>query len=177
MVVEDLLEDHPVSGRKLKEVLGHTPRQVRALPGGAVQAGAGEAWLSPLGVRCPRGWGWGPGLVPACERCEGAGAAGSIAHSQRARGTSVLGQARRGSWSGASAAQAPRQLHRAEQGSCWRGGLWRVFFLWVACYPVVRCLSLCAHRSLPPAAQVLCGAILGVVVGLLYPTPPPMPLP
>lgn len=42
---------------------------------------------------------------------------------------------------------------------------------------VVRCLSLCAHRSLPPAAQVLCGAILGVVVGLLYPTPPPMPLP
>lgn len=28
VVVEDLLEDHPVSGRKLKEVLGHTPRQV-----------------------------------------------------------------------------------------------------------------------------------------------------
>ena len=27
-VVDDLLEDHPVSGRKLKEVLGHTPRQV-----------------------------------------------------------------------------------------------------------------------------------------------------
>lgn len=27
-VVGDLLEDHPVSGRKLKEVLGHTPRQV-----------------------------------------------------------------------------------------------------------------------------------------------------
>ena len=27
-VVEDLLEDHPVSERKLKEVLGHTPRQV-----------------------------------------------------------------------------------------------------------------------------------------------------
>ena len=28
MVVEDLLEDHPLSERKLKEVLGHTPRQV-----------------------------------------------------------------------------------------------------------------------------------------------------
>lgn len=27
-VVEDLLEHHPVSERKLKEVLGHTPRQV-----------------------------------------------------------------------------------------------------------------------------------------------------
>ena len=27
-VVDDLLEDHPASGRKLKEVLGHTPRQV-----------------------------------------------------------------------------------------------------------------------------------------------------
>ena len=27
-VVEDLLEGHPVSERKLKEVLGHTPRQV-----------------------------------------------------------------------------------------------------------------------------------------------------
>ena len=27
-VVNDLLEGHPVSERKLKEVLGHTPRQV-----------------------------------------------------------------------------------------------------------------------------------------------------
>jgi len=27
-VVEDLLEHHPISEKKLKEVLGHTPRQV-----------------------------------------------------------------------------------------------------------------------------------------------------
>ena len=27
-VVEDLLENHPMSEKKLKEVLGHTPRQV-----------------------------------------------------------------------------------------------------------------------------------------------------
>lgn len=33
VVVEDLLEDHPVSEKKLKEVLGHTPRQVRGRRG------------------------------------------------------------------------------------------------------------------------------------------------
>ena len=31
IVMEDLLEGHPISERKMKEVLGHTPLQVRQL--------------------------------------------------------------------------------------------------------------------------------------------------
>ena len=33
VVAEEVLEGHPLSERKLKEVLGHTPRQVLALSG------------------------------------------------------------------------------------------------------------------------------------------------
>ena len=43
-VVEDLLEGHPVSERKLKEVLGHTPRQVLC----------GAALGLLVGLVCPR---------------------------------------------------------------------------------------------------------------------------
>jgi acid phosphatase family membrane protein YuiD len=43
-VVEDLLEGHPVSERKLKEVLGHTPRQVLC----------GAALGVLVGLVCPR---------------------------------------------------------------------------------------------------------------------------
>jgi acid phosphatase family membrane protein YuiD len=43
-VVEDLLEGHPVSERKLKEVLGHTPRQVLC----------GAALGILVGLVCPR---------------------------------------------------------------------------------------------------------------------------
>ena len=31
IVMEDLLEGHPISEKKMKEVLGHTPLQVRQL--------------------------------------------------------------------------------------------------------------------------------------------------
>jgi len=31
VVAEEVLEGHPLSERKLKEVLGHTPRQVRTV--------------------------------------------------------------------------------------------------------------------------------------------------
>ena len=32
ILLEDVLQGHPVSDRKLKEVLGHTPLQVRVAP-------------------------------------------------------------------------------------------------------------------------------------------------
>lgn len=43
VVAEEVLEGHPLSERKLKEVLGHTPRQVGCAPccRGAAEAGAG----------------------------------------------------------------------------------------------------------------------------------------
>ena len=51
-VVKDLLEGHPVSERKLKEVLGHTPRQVLtgAVLGVLVGVFFPPAWAAPLVV-------------------------------------------------------------------------------------------------------------------------------
>ena len=73
VVVEDLLEDHPVSERKLKEVLGHTPRQVwRGWRAGTVLLGGvccgWQAGAVLLGSGC---CGWKAGTVLLGSGCCG----------------------------------------------------------------------------------------------------------
>ncbi len=67
MVLEDVLHAHPISEQRMKEVLGHTPLQVRAQP-------AADAWGASKTRRgssslCAHGHGGCEGDCAACSSC------------------------------------------------------------------------------------------------------------